>query len=252
MSLQLYEGDAPFFSVVICTFNRAHLLPRALDSLLEQTELSWEAIVVDDGSADNTAEVVRGYIERAPNIRYMYHRNRGLPLSRNVGIAAAIGDYVTFLDSDDWYAPDHLASRRALLAAHPDVELLHGGCRIIGNPFVPDKHNPSIMLDLHDLVVGGTFVFPRAFAVEVGGFPAWSPYSIDGDLFEVLEQRGTKIVHTDHRTYMYDRTTPDSICHIVADGGIEALTEFRQKGHWESPQALLDPHRLEHVFSPGD
>jgi hypothetical protein len=117
---------------------------------------------------------------------------------------------------------------------------------------VPDKHNPAIMLDLHDLVVGGTFVFPRVFAVEIGGFPAWSPYSIDGDLFEVLEQRGTKIVHTDHRTYMYDRTTPDSICHIVADGGIEALTEFRRKGHWESPQALLDPHRLQHVFSTGD
>jgi glycosyltransferase involved in cell wall biosynthesis len=252
MTLQIDEGGAPFFSVVICTFNRAHLLPRALDSLLAQTETSWEAVVVDDGSRDNTAEVVRGYIEKSPNIRYLYHRNRGLPLSRNVGIAAAVGDYVTFLDSDDWYLPDHLASRRELLAANPGIELLHGGCQIIGNPYVPDKYNPAVMLDLHDLVVGGTFVFPRAYAVQIGGFPAWSPYSIDGDLFDELLKQGTQIVHTTRRTYMYDRTTPDSICHIVADGGIEALVEFRKLGQWDSPHAHtpgiqieLDPTQVE-------
>lgn len=244
MSLQLYEAVeapfTPFFSVIICTFNRAHLLPRALDSVLAQQERSWEVIVVDDGSTDDTYAVVQPYLQQAPNVRYMAHRNRGLAISRNVGIAAAIGDYVTFLDSDDWYAPDHLTSRRAILARHPDVELLHGGCQIIGNPFVPDKYNPQRMLDLHDLVVGGTFVFPRAYAVSIGGFPAWSPYSIDGDLFDELERMGTKIVRTDHRTYMYDRTTPDSICHIVADGGIEALADFRRKGQWDSPYARAE------------
>lgn len=244
MTLQLYEGVnsyfKPFFSVIICTFNRAHLLPRALDSVLAQTESSWEVLVVDDGSTDNTFDVVRPYLDRAPNIRYMAHRNRGLPVSRNVGIAAAIGEYVTFLDSDDWYAPDHLASRRGLIAQHPDAELLHGGCQIIGNPFVPDKYDPTRMLDLHDLVVGGTFIFPRHYAVKIGGFPGWSPYSIDGDLFDELQKMGTKIVHTNQRTYIYDRTTPDSICHIVADGGIEALTEFRRIGHWESPHAQTE------------
>lgn len=244
MSLQLYEGAkvafTPFFSVIICTFNRAHLLPRALDSVLAQEESSWEVIVVDDGSTDNTYEVMRPYLQRAPNIRYMAHRNRGLAISRNVGIAAAIGDYVTFLDSDDWYTPDHLASRHAILAQHPDVQLLHGGCEIIGNPFVPDKYNPTRMLDLHDLVVGGTFVFPRDYAVQIGGFPAWSPYSIDGDLFDELERMGTKIVRTDQRTYVYDRTTPDSICHIVADGGIEALADFRRTGQWDSPRARAE------------
>ncbi len=245
MSLQLYEPVTapftPFFSVIICTFNRAHLLPRALDSVLDQHEQSWEIVVVDDGSTDHTYDVVRRYMHDGPNIRYLAHSNRGLAISRNTGIAAAIGEWVTFLDSDDWYAPDHLASRRAILAQHPGVELLHGGCQIIGNPLVPDKHDPTRMLDLHDLVVGGTFVFPRAYAVQIGGFPAWSPYSIDGDLFEMLEARGTKIVRTDHRSYMYDRTTPDSICHIVADGGIEALAEYRRSGTWNSPHAHASP-----------
>jgi glycosyltransferase involved in cell wall biosynthesis len=226
----------PFFSVVICTFNRAHLLPRALDSLLAQDESSWEAIIVDDGSTDDTAAVVRDYVLAAPQMRVLFHRNRGLPLARNTGIAAAVGEYVTFLDSDDWFAPDHLSSRRRMLETMPDIDLLHGGCRIIGNPYVPDKHDPTRMLDLHDLVVGGTFVMPRATLVDLGGFPI-DPYSLDSALFEVVEAAGLKIVQTEHRTYFYDRTTPDSICHIVADGGIEAVLEYRRKGTWHSPHA---------------
>ena len=233
MTLSIYDGPPPFFSVIICTFNRAHLLPRALDSLLAQTEPSWEAIIVDDGSTDDTGALVRKYLDAAPNFRYLLHRNRGLPRSRNAGIAAAVGDYVTFLDSDDYFLPDHLASRRRLLRENPDVELLHGGCEIIGNPWVPDKNNPDRMLDLHKLPVGGTFVMPRDFAVAIGGFPV-VPYSLDGELFERLVAEGRRIVETDIRTYMYDRTTPDSLCHIVADGGIEAILEYRRQGSWHS------------------
>ncbi len=242
MTLTIYEDAAPFFSVIICTFNRAHLLPRALDSLLAQTETSWEAIIVDDGSTDDTDAVVRPYLAAAPKLRYMLHSNRGLPLSRNTGIAAAVGEYVTFLDSDDAYTPDHLASRRRLLAANPDVELLHGGCEIIGNPWVPDKDNPDRMLDLHHLPVGGTFVMPREFAVAIGGFPL-SAYSLDGELFERLVAEGRKIVETDLPTYIYDRTTPDSLCHIVADGGIEAILDYRRTGAWHSERGKRESTR---------
>jgi len=81
MSLQLYESStspsvaafSPFFSVIICTFNRGHLLPRAIESVLAQSESSWELLVVDDGSTDNTYEVVRPYLQQAPNIRYLAH-----------------------------------------------------------------------------------------------------------------------------------------------------------------------------------
>lgn len=236
MTLLMNEGPAPFFSVIICTFNRAHLLPRALDSLVAQTESSWEALVVDDGSQDDTYSVVRPYVDVHPNVRYLLHANRGLSPARNIGIAAAAGEFVTFLDSDDWYLPDHLASRRRILAQHPGVDLLHGGCKIIGNPYVVDKHDPNNMLDLHDLVVGGTFVMPRATAIAVGGFPI--SYSNDGDLFESMEAAGMRIVRTDHPTYIYDRTTPDSLLHIVADGGYEAIEEYRRLGTWNSPRAF--------------
>jgi glycosyltransferase involved in cell wall biosynthesis len=227
--LPIYENEAPFFSVVLCTFNRAHLLPRALDSLMAQEETSWEAVIVDDGSIDNTAEVVRPFALAHANVRYLYHSNRGLPLSRNTGIAAAVGRYVTFLDSDDAYTPDHLRIRRAILESHPEIDLLHGGVRIIGNPYVPDKYDPDRMLDLHDLVVGGTYVMPRATLAALGGFPVVR-YSIDSALYEKIEAAGLRILKTDAPTYLYDRTTPDSICNIVAQGGIDAVLEFRRQG----------------------
>jgi glycosyltransferase involved in cell wall biosynthesis len=230
MSLSVYEAAAnPFFSVVICTFNRARLLPKALDSLLAQEESDWEAIVVDDGSMDDTAAIVREYALRHPNIRYMFHSNRGLPRARNAGIAASVGTYVTYLDSDDTYRPDHLRIRREILEADPTIDLLHGGVHIIGNPLVPDKYNPERMLDLHDLVIGGTFFMRRKTLIEIGGFPT-VPYSIDGALYEHVEALGLKIVRTDAPTYLYDRTTPDSICNIVAQGGIDAIVEFRRAG----------------------
>ncbi len=229
MSLILHAGDAPFFSVILCTYNRAHLLPHALDSLLEQSETDWEALIVDDGSTDGTARAVRPYLERDARLRYLYHHNRGLSLSRNVGIAAAAGQYVTFLDSDDWYVPEHLRIRRELLAAQPELDLLHGGCRILGDSLVPDKYNPTQMIDLHGLVVGGTFVFRRETLVQLGGFPR-VPFSIDSALFEHAEAAGIAIAKTDAPTYIYDRTPPDSMLNIIARGGVEALERYRQTG----------------------
>lgn len=229
MSIPIYKEGAPFFSVVICTYNRASLLPRALDSLLAQEDSDWEAVVVDDGSRDNTAEIMRRYTAEHANIRYLYHANRGLSISRNVGILATGGHYVTYLDSDDAFTPDHLRTRREILEADPTIDLLHGGCQIIGDPFVPDKHNPDRMLNIADLIVGGTFFMPREKILEIGGFPL-NIYGQDSYLFEQIEAAGMKIVKTDLPTYIYDRTSPDSMCNLVAVGGIDALEEYQQTG----------------------
>ena len=118
----------PFFSVIICTYNRAHLLPRALDSLLAQTETDWEAIIVDDGSTDGTSSVAMGFMQRDSRLRYMHHENHGIGYSRTACISASFGQYCTFLDSDDEYLAEHLSSRRKLLEISPNLDILHGGC----------------------------------------------------------------------------------------------------------------------------
>lgn len=96
-----------FFSVIIPTFNRAAQLCIPIDSILRQSFSDWELILVDDGSTDNTKQVVAGYND--PRIKYVYQQNRERSAARNNGIAHASGQYICFLDSDDYYLPEHLA-----------------------------------------------------------------------------------------------------------------------------------------------
>lgn len=96
----------PFFSVIIPTFNRASLLQKAINSVLSQQFDDWELIVVDDGSTDNTAAVVRAIDD--PRVRYVYQTNAERCAARNNGIAHALGRYICFLDSDDYYLPQRL------------------------------------------------------------------------------------------------------------------------------------------------
>jgi glycosyltransferase involved in cell wall biosynthesis len=101
-------------SVVIPTFNRGHLVGRAVESALAQTYLPLEIIVVDDGSTDDTADRVRAF---GGNVRHLHQANRGASSARNRGVHEAKGVWVGFLDSDDVWFPDHLRRIAAAIAA---------------------------------------------------------------------------------------------------------------------------------------
>ena len=101
----------PRISIVIPTFNRGDLIKETLDSVQAQTYKSWECIVVDDGSTDNTAMVLNSYQEKDGRIQYIKrpeHLPKGANTCRNLGIEKAGGDYIVFFDSDDLMTPDHL------------------------------------------------------------------------------------------------------------------------------------------------
>jgi len=108
--------------VVVPTFNRVALLPRALDSLLAQTRPADEIIVIDDGSTDDTPSAVERFGDA---VRYIREEvNRGISHARNAGMRAATGDYVAFLDSDDTYYPLKLEVQAACLDAHPEIGMV--------------------------------------------------------------------------------------------------------------------------------
>ncbi|HAH58771.1 MAG TPA: glycosyl transferase, partial [Bacteroidales bacterium] len=96
-----------FFSVVIPAYNRAHLITRALNSLIAQTESDWEAIVIDDGSTDDTYSGVKPFLHMGKRIKYRKIVHSGESSARNEGILLSNGRYITFLDSDDEYKPEH-------------------------------------------------------------------------------------------------------------------------------------------------
>jgi glycosyltransferase involved in cell wall biosynthesis len=112
----------PTFALVIPAYNRAHLIGETIDSALNQRTPFAEIIVVDDGSTDNTLEVLRAYGSR---INVIATRNQGVQAARNTGIRAATSDYATLCDSDDLLEPDFLETCSAWLAAHPDCDVLY-------------------------------------------------------------------------------------------------------------------------------
>lgn len=100
--------DNPFFTVIIPTYNRADLIGRPIESVQAQTFPSWELIIVDDGSTDNTGQVVKSYTDS--RIHYIFQPRQERSAARNTGIEHARGQYICFLDSDDYYLPQHLES----------------------------------------------------------------------------------------------------------------------------------------------
>jgi len=94
------NNSNPFFSVIVPTYNRAFILERCINSILAQEYVSFEIIVVDDGSTDNTKDVVCQYMDS--RINYFFQENSGVSVARNQGSKLAKGDYLVFLDSDDY------------------------------------------------------------------------------------------------------------------------------------------------------
>jgi len=109
----------PKVSVIIPTYNRAKFVTKAIDSVLAQTYKDYEIIVIDDGSTDNTQEVLQPYMDK---ITYKYQENAGVSAARNTGIRVASGQWIAFLDSDDIWLPDKLASQiRCVNRTHAKV-----------------------------------------------------------------------------------------------------------------------------------
>jgi len=103
-------------SVIMPTYNRVNTLPRSLRSIINQNRHDIEVIVVDDGSTDDTDEVVAHFIAESPIlIRYFYRSNGGCASARNMGIKSASGEIISFLDSDDEFIPNAIDTLAAVL-----------------------------------------------------------------------------------------------------------------------------------------
>lgn len=199
----------PFFSVIIATYDRASLIGRALKSLVMQTELDWEAIIIDDGSTDNTVDQLRGYIKTNGKIRYYYYTHKGMVFAKNTGIRHARGEFITFLDSDDEYDVVHLEIKRRILKNDPSLQFLYGRTKIIGQPYVPDRFDTSRLIHLDQCVASGNFVFESQALQKLEGFRNLK-FGTDADLFDRAVASGLHMTEVKQRTYIYHHETLDS------------------------------------------
>lgn len=188
----------PSISVVIPAYNAAATLSRALKSVLAQTWQAHEIIVVDDGSADATAEVARRAqaLAGGERVRYLRQDNAGPSAARNRGVAEAGGDWIAFLDADDWYYPERLALHARMIAEDPAIDfvvgnfdyrdsagsLLHASMSTsaLGRELLA-RHGEQGQALIEGPALGRyiveqfsdtrTLTLPRATFIELGGFP---------------------------------------------------------------------------------
>lgn len=186
-------------SVIIPTHDRAHLVTRAIQSVLEQKYGHLELLVVDDASTDDTRRVVKALAD--PRLLYARHeQNRGAPAARNTGIEMSSGEYIAFLDSDDHWLPGKLQEQmRVFHRSGPEVGLVYTGIEVVDlltgahlKTRVP-RHRGHILRELlrHNVVVGSTStaVIRRTYLHQSGLFDESLPARQDIDLWIRLAKR---------------------------------------------------------------
>jgi glycosyltransferase involved in cell wall biosynthesis len=194
---------APTVSVILPTFNRAALLPRAINSVLFQTFSDLELIVVDDGSKDETAEVVAG-IKDPRVVYYRRSHNGGVSAARNSGLAIARGAYVAFQDSDDEWLPDKLQRQVESLHEYSANAISVGVViRVLGQTvrrWPQCAVNSTVSTGIPDWLVEDTVGYcqsllaPRELVMRTGGFDETLSMWEDWDFLLRLTQN-VQVVH---------------------------------------------------------
>ncbi|MBN1514808.1 MAG: glycosyltransferase family 2 protein [Phycisphaerae bacterium] len=211
-------------SVVIPTYNAGAFLQRAVDSVLAQTERIREIVVVDDGSTDDTADVVRSY---GPAVRYVYQSNAGVASARNRGIREARGHWVAFLDADDEWYPWKNERQMAVLRAHPDLrwcacegEVVNGS-QVQANPLARRArralHEHGFFPDYFAAAELGVFLHTGGMLVatdvlrDVGGFDTAFHGTEDADLWSRLALQNPAIGYVPDACYRYYADVQNSL-----------------------------------------
>jgi len=198
-------------TVLMTVYNTQYsYVKRAIDSVLKQDFQDYELIILDDGSAGDDRDALMHYVEKHEDkITYIRHSNRGQSESINRGVLNSTGQFITILDSDDEYKPNHISScLREVM--HYDL-ICSTTETIVDTPddyYVPDKNDQTKLIHLDDTVLFGT-LFGRKEVFSSIAFR--SGFAADAAFYEKAESR-FRVNKVDLRTYVYHRNIPNSIC----------------------------------------
>lgn len=123
------KSGMPLVSIIVPAYNYGHLIEHTLNNLLLQTWQKWECIVIDDGSKDNTSEIVKSFRDRDSRFIYYYKNNAGLSAARNTGISLAKGQFIQLLDADDLIGTRKFELQLALFERKPEAEIVYSEVR---------------------------------------------------------------------------------------------------------------------------
>ncbi len=191
-------------SIIVPSYNSAHLISTTLDSINQSTYQDYEVLIIDDGSTDHTKTVVEPYLTDQ-RFKYIYQENKGLAGARNTGIELALGNYLVFLDSDDIILPVKLSQQSNFLDEHSEVDIVYSDSQW----FVEDDLNDTRAVefpvhkgDVLPYLLYGNFIHVNSVMVrtdkvkETGGFDVNFRELEDWDLWLRLSIRGSHFGYT--------------------------------------------------------
>ena len=191
------------FSIIVPAHNAAETLEATVDSVRSQQEPDWELVIVENGSSDDTASVAQRLAHRDPRIRVLTSTKRGVGAARNLGLAAASGTWVLFLDADDWIDPSAMAKVTTILRDRPDLtgvqfdwwlQSVSGHLtRRAANDLADDGENLFELCARWCPVQPNTLVIRRDAVLAVGGFDESLAAAEDWDLWQRIGRTGATI-----------------------------------------------------------
>ena len=206
----------PLVSVIMPVYNGEKYLAQAIDSILGQTFTDFELLIVDDGSQDRSAEIMQDYAERDQRIRCLQHPvNRSQSAALNTGIAAACGQYLTSMDSDDVSLPGRLMQQVEFLQLHPRIGMVgtcahvmnHDMTSVIYDFEVPSEHASAVFTMFVGYgLLGATVMHRSEFLRAVGGYDSRQRRSGDLELFaRLVHETPIRCANLDAKLYLYRR-----------------------------------------------
>lgn len=263
--------DSVKVSVIVPVYNTESHLARCLDSLVHQTLSEIEIIVVNDGSTDNSQQVIDQYVVSHPHkVKALKKTNGGLSDARNFGIAHATGEYLAFVDSDDWVdldayerLYDHALATESDVVAHPMTY-------VYSNKYVKQYLNrhqsdfgrsvsesPELLVSAKSFAVNK--IYRRSFWIDAGFFFPVGQLFEDSAVIYNLLYFANKVELVDIPLYYYDRSREEAITR-VADGRIhdifkscDSILDFYQsKPEYSKMRAVVEYLCLQHIFARFD
>ncbi len=179
--------EQPLVSIIMPVYNGSKTIQRAIQSIINQSYINWELITIDDGSTDNSAEIIRSFND--PRIKLIQQENQGAAASRNNGFNQATGEFITFLDTDDLWLPKKLKTELNTLSKHHTREaFVYSGYSVFdeaGQLFNLPKVKAAsgnifeAMLWNEGMIIPGNLMVHRSIFQAIGGFPSHYRYHED-------------------------------------------------------------------------
>jgi glycosyltransferase involved in cell wall biosynthesis len=248
--LDLRPTDAlPAVSIVTAAYNASATLAETVESVLAQTERSWELVIVDDGSTDETLAIAEGFAASDPRIRVVAQANAGTAAARNAGVSVSSGEWLCILDADDLLLPDYLEKIESFGQGHPGYDIYSAGADVLLRdgrriPLLTGRdwgriRSVSAAEQLWESLVPGTSLMRRDVFDRCGGYR--DVYSEDYDFWLRALVLGARQLYLPERLWVYRRQGGSKTTALVAEAEslLGILTDVR-----EMPQ-LTDDQRAE-------